>query len=75
MDSPEEREKAAAAMANVLWELYKAACHRQVGPDRKECALCGDTKHQAFECGRFNGFVRFDALRRAAWELCAKANR
>lgn len=68
MDSPEEREKEAAALAGVLWELYQAACHRQVFLDGKVCSLCGDKDHAAFEC-RFNAFVRFDALRRAAWKL------
>lgn len=71
MENLQEREENAAALAKVLWELYQAACHRQTGPDGKDCALCGDKKHQAFEC-RYNAFVRFDALRRAAWKLSAQ---
>lgn len=67
----QEREEQAAALANVLWELYKASCHRQVGPDGKDCALCSSKDHAAFEC-RLNAFVRFDALRRTACELYAQ---
>lgn len=69
----QEREERAAALSKVLWELYEACCHRQIGPDGDKCALCGDEKHQAFQC-RFNAFVRFDALRRTASELYAKTN-
>ena len=72
MDNLEEREERAVSLANVLWMLYEAACHRQVGPDGKDCALCGEKNHAAFECHRFNAFVRFDAFRCTAWQLYAK---
>ncbi len=74
MDELEVREETAVNMTKTLWMLYESACHRQVGPDGKDCALCGDKTHQAFEC-RYNAFVRFDVLRRAAWELCAKEHK
>lgn len=42
----------------VLWEI---ACNNQVEPDEKNCTICGNNDHQAFEC-RFNAFVVFKEL-------------
>lgn len=67
-DELEEREERATKLSEVLWSLYKAACHEQIGPDGKDCAICSSADHQAFQC-RFNAFVRFDALRRTAKRL------
>jgi len=40
--------------ADLAWQL---ACKKQTKPDGKNCALCGDIDHQAFEC-RFNSLSK-----------------
>ena len=72
-EETDQREERAAALSRVLWMLYEAACHRQIGPDGKPCAVCGDKNHAGFECP-FNAFVRFDALRRTRGLLYAEQN-
>ena len=30
--------------------LFRMSCHGQTKPDGKNCTICGDNGHQAFEC-------------------------
>lgn len=47
----------------ALQLMWKGACHGQTKPDGKNCTICGDNDHQAFEC-RFNGFNLFEKEKR-----------
>lgn len=40
---------------DVLRKIWFLSCHGQTEPDGKNCAICSDNDHQAFEC-RFNAF-------------------
>lgn len=51
----QDKETIGKAAAKFLWEL---CCDGQTKPDGLNCAICGDTGHQAFEC-RFNGFLNY----------------
>ncbi len=51
----EQQKVLGETTARTLWEL---CCHDQISPDGLNCAICGDTDHQAFECP-FNGFLSF----------------
>lgn len=42
----------------ILVQLHEIACIGQTLPDGDNCAICGDTDHQAFEC-HFNAFRVF----------------
>ena len=68
----QDAEKRAVILSEVLWKLYQAACHRQVGLDGRPCVLCDAKDHAAFECFRFNAFVRFDVLRRTRGQFYAE---
>lgn len=46
------------SIVQALFILNDVACHGQTKPDGNNCAICGDTDHQAFEC-RDNAFVIF----------------
>lgn len=35
---------------NALDILWHVACHSQTRPNGKNCFICGDNDHQAFEC-------------------------
>lgn len=53
--TPETKESWGQMVTATLWEL---CCGDQTKPDGLNCAVCGDTDHQGFEC-RFNGFRNF----------------
>lgn len=53
-----QQTKDPCVASGFLLCYYHQACQGQTRPDGKNCKICGDSDHQAFECFK-NPFVMF----------------